>query len=157
MHTVIHTFYEAFQKLDSEAMVACYHRDISFSDPAFGTLRGEQAKNMWRMLVASQQGKNFEVYFDSIEVNQDLGSAHWEAKYMFSKTGRPIHNIIEARFQLKDGLIYKHQDHFNLHKWAGQALGFKGWLLGGTAFFRKKLQKQTRHLLQNYETKKAEN
>ena len=37
---LITRFYQAFQRLDAEAMVACYSPDVVFSDPAFGTLRG---------------------------------------------------------------------------------------------------------------------
>ena len=34
---LITRFYQAFQRLDAEAMVACYSDDIVFSDPVFGT------------------------------------------------------------------------------------------------------------------------
>lgn len=66
MHKVITTFYQAFTELDAETMVRCYHKNIRFEDPAFGELHGERAKNMWRMLCASQQGKDFQVSFDKI-------------------------------------------------------------------------------------------
>jgi len=153
MENVIHKFYSAFKNLDAERMVACYHNDIHFTDPAFGALTGDKARNMWRMLVASQKGKDFKVYFDSIQINDNKGSAHWEAKYNFSQTGRPVHNIIEANFILKDGLIVRHEDHFNLHRWAKQAFGLKGTLIGGTGFFRNKLQQRTNKLLDRYEKK----
>ncbi|MEO0330845.1 MAG: nuclear transport factor 2 family protein, partial [Bacteroidota bacterium] len=44
---IIQRFYTAFQQLDPEKMVAYYDDDILFEDPAFGQLRGEQARNMW--------------------------------------------------------------------------------------------------------------
>ncbi|WP_299159185.1 nuclear transport factor 2 family protein [uncultured Tenacibaculum sp.] len=46
MKTIIENFYKAFSKIDAEAMVQCYHEDIVFNDPAFGTLKGDKAKNM---------------------------------------------------------------------------------------------------------------
>ncbi len=61
MNSVIELFYEAFQQLDVEKMVTCYHDDITFSDPAFGILRGDEACNMWRMLCRSQKNKNFDL------------------------------------------------------------------------------------------------
>jgi len=106
---------------------------------------------MWRMLCESQKGKNFVVEASNIVCDGAKGTAHWEAHYTFSKTGRKIHNIIEAKFEFKDGKIIKHTDHFNLHKWAKQAIGFKGLILGGTNFFRKKLQSQTSNLLSKFE------
>jgi len=151
MKNVIETFYKAFNELDAETMVECYHKDIVFEDPAFGKLKGERAKNMWRMLCESQKGKNFVVKATNITCNAKTGSAHWEAFYKFSKTGRKIHNKIDAAFIIKDGKIIKHTDYFNLHNWAKQALGFKGYLMGGTSFFKRKLHSQTNRLLNKFE------
>jgi limonene-1,2-epoxide hydrolase len=151
MQQLVETFYLAFKNLDAETMVSCYHNDIIFNDPAFGTLKGERAKNMWRMLCESQKGKNFIVDASEIDCNDDSGTAHWEAHYSFSKTGRKVHNIIDAEFKFKDGKIINHIDRFDLHKWAKQAIGFKGFLLGGTNFFKNKLHSQTHQLLLKFE------
>jgi hypothetical protein len=102
------------------------------------------------MLCESQKGKDFKVIYSDIKTNTNKGSAHWEAFYRYSKTGRRVHNKIDATFEFKDGLIIKHTDRFNLHKWAKQAMGFKGLLLGGTGFFKKKLNTQTNYLLNKY-------
>lgn len=146
---LITKFYTAFKQLDAEAMASCYHPEIVFSDPAFGTLKGQQAGDMWRMLCENQKDKGLKVEFSNITSH----SAHWEAHYVFSKTNRNIHNKIDASFEFKDGLIIKHTDTFNLHSWATQAMGIQGFLLGGTGFFRKKLQTQTNKLLQRYQAK----
>ena len=74
MENLVTKFYNAFANLDAEAMVNCYHESIVFEDPAFGVLNGEHAKNMWRMLCASQKGKDFKVAFSNIEVNETFGS-----------------------------------------------------------------------------------
>lgn len=147
------TFYSAFKNLDAESMVACYHDDIVFEDPAFGVLKGDHAKNMWRMLIASQKGKDFKVTYSNISSNDHKGNAKWEAQYVFSKTGRPVHNKITAHFEFKDGKILKHTDTFNLHTWSKQAFGFKGLLFGGTSFFKKKLNQQTNEMLDTFEAK----
>lgn len=146
MRYLINSFYDAFQNLDGKKMVSFYHKDIIFEDPAFGILEGNRAKAMWQMLCESQKGKNFRVEVSDITEN----TAHWEAFYNFSKTGRKVHNKIDAQFEFKDGLIIKHIDTFNLHNWAKQAMGFKGWLLGNTSFFKRKLQSQTNYLLDSY-------
>lgn len=153
MRSTIEKFYTAFGNLDSETMLTCYHKDIVFQDPAFGVLEGEHVHNMWRMLCDSQTKATFTVTFTNVSVNGKFGFAHWEAQYLFSKTGRKVHNKIDARFEFKDGLIVKHIDQFNLHSWAKQAMGFKGFLFGGTRFFQRKLNEQTKHLLHKYETK----
>ncbi len=158
MNQLIETFYTAFAACDAETMASCYHDDIVFEDPGFGVLKGSKAGNMWRMLCASQKGKeDFKIEFSGIEANDQTGKAHWEAHYTFSKTGRKVHNIIDASFEFKDGKIIKHTDHFNLHRWSGQALGLKGSLLGWTAFFKKKLNQQSNRLLSKYEEKLKSN
>jgi limonene-1,2-epoxide hydrolase len=154
MENVITKFYEAFNNLDADTMCSCYHNDIIFEDPAFSVLNGERAKAMWQMLCASQKGKDFKVMSSNISATENKGSAHWEAFYTFSKTGRKVHNKIDAKFEIKDGLIIKHTDTFNLHKWASQAIGIKGLLFGGMGFFKTKLQRQTNNLLDKYMAEK---
>ena len=152
MEKTIEAFYKAFQEGDADKMVSFYHDDIEFEDPAFGKLKGERAKNMWRMLC--QNAADLKVEFNQVKTTKDEGTAHWEAHYTFRQTNRKIHNKIDAHFVFNEGKIIRHQDVFNLHSWAKQALGFKGWLLGGTTFFKSKLQKQTNHLLTKYEARK---
>ena len=151
MNNIIEKFYNAFNKLDAETMIECYHDDIRFEDPAFGVMHRAKAKNMWRMLCASQNGKDFKIVFSEVKIDGESGSAHWEAFYKFSKTGRKVHNVIEAKFEFQDGKIIKHTDDFNLHKWASQAMGTMGFLLGWTGFFKKKFIAQTNRLLDNFE------
>ncbi len=154
MKTIIETFYNAFNDCDSNTMISCYHEDIVFEDPAFGVLKGERAKAMWQMLCENQKGKHFIVELFNVKSDGKIGSAHWEAFYTFSKTGRKVHNKIDASFIFKDGLIIKHTDEFSLHKWAKQAIGIKGIFFGGMRFFKNKLQSQTNLLLDKYITKK---
>lgn len=155
MNNVIDKFYNAFRNLDAETMVSCYHDSIVFEDPAFGILQGERAKNMWRMLCESQKNKDFHVTYTNVKASDDKGSASWEATYTFSKTGRKVHNVIEAHFEFQDGKIIKHTDTFNLYKWSKQALGFKGFVLGNTKYFKNKLKAQTNRLLDAFEKNKA--
>lgn len=154
MKYILEQFYTALNNCDGPTMASCYHDDVVFEDPAFGILKGKRAKAMWLMLCESQSGDNFNVSFSEIETIENSGSAHWEAKYLFSRTGRKVHNKIDASFEFKDGLIIKHTDNFNLHKWAKQAMGIKGIFFGGMQFFKNKLQAQTNSLLDKYIEKK---
>lgn len=154
MKTIIETFYKALNDCDYSTMISCYHKDIVFRDPAFGVLKGDRVKAMWQMLCENQKGKDFRVELSNVETGDKKGSAHWEAFYTFSKTRRKVHNKIDASFVFKDDLIVKHTDEFSLHKWAKQALGFKGIFFGGMHYFKKKLQNQTNFLLDSYIEKK---
>ncbi|RLD60392.1 MAG: nuclear transport factor 2 family protein [Bacteroidetes bacterium] len=145
---LVNKFYTAFQQNNAEEMISCYHDEVEFSDPAFGELHGEKAKNMWKMLC--QNSNELKIEFSDVESDEYSGSAQWQASYSFGKTGRKVHNVINARFEFKDEKIIKHTDTFNLRKWAGQAMGFKGYLFGWTFFFRKNLQLQTNYMLDKY-------
>lgn len=151
MKQILTKFYDAFKKLDAETMVSCYHEEVVFQDPAFGKLEGERAKNMWRMLC--KNAIDLKIEFKNIKIDKNIGEAYWEAIYTYRKTGRKIHNKVDANFEFKDGKIIRHTDKFNLHNWAKQGLGIKGFLFGGTSFFKEKLQNQTAILLDRYERK----
>ncbi|EKG42738.1 nuclear transport factor 2 family protein [Pseudomonas syringae] len=137
---LITRFYEAFAQLDAEAMSACYTDDVLFSDPAFGELRGAQVGDMWRMLTS--RAKDFSVVFDQVRADDQTGSAHWVATYLFSQTGRTVVNDIQARFVFRDGKICEHRDHFDMWRWSRQALGLKGLLLGWTPLVRNAVRAQ---------------
>ena len=146
---IIEQFYTAFQNGEVEKMVACYHSDIIFEDPAFGVLKGAEAGNMWRMLMERGKG-NIDISYSNVKADEKSGSAHWEAKYPFSKTGRKVHNKIDASFGFKDGKIIQHTDKFDLWKWSSMALGLPGTFLGWTPFMQNKIKQQSRGLLKKY-------
>ncbi|PRP93214.1 SnoaL-like domain protein [Enhygromyxa salina] len=148
-HTeLIERFYTSFAKGDAEGMIACYHPELRFSDPVFVDLDAREAAGMWRMLCARAQ--DFSLEFSAVEAEGDRGSAHWEARYLFSATGRQVHNVIDAELRFADGKIIEHRDHFDFYRWSRQALGLPGWLLGWTPMLRSKVRGQARKGLERY-------
>lgn len=144
-------FYTAFQQKNAPAMIENYHPQLKFNDPAFGNLSYSEASAMWKMLCES--AKDLKIEFEVLKAEEDYVESKWIANYKFSKTNRLVKNEIIAQMHLEDGLVIKHVDIFNLHKWAKQALGFKGLLLGGTKFFKNKLHNQTGRQLKKYMVK----
>ena len=144
----INAFYEAFAHHDAAAMAKLYHPQIEFHDPVFGTLKGKEASAMWAMLLAASD--DLKVVHSQVSATPSSGSAHWDAWYPFSLTGNRVHNKIDAQFSFKDGLIYRHTDHFDLHRWSSMALGPIGDLLGGTALVQGTVQKLARKRLDDY-------
>ncbi|WP_443690225.1 nuclear transport factor 2 family protein [Pseudomonas sp.] len=148
-NAVITEFYQAFNRLDADAMSACYTEDVLFSDPVFGELRGRQAGDMWRMLTS--RAKDFSVVFDNLRADERTGGAHWVATYLFSQTGNTVVNDIQARFVFRDGKICEHHDHFDLWRWSRQALGTKGLLLGWTPFVQNAIRAQAQKGLKAFQ------
>ena len=147
---LIERFYEAFRRCDGAAMSACYHADCTFSDPVFVLLKGAEVGAMWRMLCS--RARDLKLEFSDVEAGNDAGRAHWEARYTFTLTGLPVHNVIEAAFSFKDGLILRHVDRFDLWRWAGQAMGVKGKLFGRLPLVQNKIRAQAMRGLEKFMT-----
>ena len=127
--TLIREFYAAFARRDAEAHGPLLPPGRRFSrDTVFPSLRGAEAGDMWRMLLS--RATDLEVTLDEASADAEGGRAHWTARYTFSRTGRQVVNRISAMFAFRDGLIVRHYDSFPFWRWAAQALGPAGQLLG---------------------------
>ncbi|MGH2975216.1 MAG: nuclear transport factor 2 family protein [Solirubrobacterales bacterium] len=139
---LIERFYGAFNEHDGDVMAASYAPDAHFWDPVFGDLRGDEPGAMWRMLTG--RAEDLTVDLAEHEVGDDRGSAHWIARYTFAQTGRAVTNDIHASFRFAGGLIADHRDEFSFHRWARQALGASGLLLGWTPFLHSAVSRRAR-------------
>ncbi len=150
---LVQRFYSAFQKLDYVTMQDCYDDEVIFLDPAFGDLRGVEAKAMWEMLA--RNAKDFSLVFSDIKAeDEEYVTCKWIANYTFSATGRKVVNRIQAYIRVQNGKITEHTDHFNFWKWARQATGISGWLLGWSTFFQSQVRKQALEKLKKFMDKK---
>lgn len=148
--TLVRDFYAAFARRDAEAMARCYHADVFFSDAVFPRLRGAEAGDMWRMLLA--RASDLEVVLDAASADDEGGTARWTARYTFSRTGRPVVNRVEAMFAFRDGLIVRHYDRFSFWRWAAQALGPAGKLLGWSQLLKWRVRRDAREALERFRT-----
>lgn len=145
---LIDRFYTAFAAKDHATMASCYADDAHFSDPVFTDLDGPEVRSMWRMLC--ETGSDLTLEHSGVAAEGDRGSAHWEADYTFSGTGRPVHNVIDASFQFRDGLILDHRDRFSFWGWTRQALGPIGVALGWSPIVQGKVRGQAGDLLKEF-------
>ena len=111
---------------------------------AFSLKGREQIGGMWRMLCSARPkataAKHWKLEYSGIEADANGGRAHWEAHYLFSATGRKVHNIIDGTFTFTDGPIATHRDRSNFWRWARQALGLPGVLLGWSPSLKRKVR-----------------
>ena len=149
----IRRFYDALDRHDAAAMIACYAPDATFSDPVFSALDAAGVAAMWRMLCA--RGKDLHVVSSDVEADAAKGRAHWVATYTYSATGRRVENRIDATFAFRDGLIVRHEDHFDLWRWLRQALGPKGALLGWLPPVRRAMRAQAARALADWRARNA--
>ena len=142
----LRTLYDAFAAHDGEAMAACYAPDAKFEDPVFTLFDGEVG-DMWRMLNERGSAKIEYRIVDDAHVE-------WTADYVFE--GHHVHNEIRSAFEFgPDGLITKQVDTFDFPRWAGQALGLAGKLLGRFGFFRNAVRKKTAARLASWRRRHA--
>lgn len=134
-------------------MAECYAADATFEDPAFGQLDAQDASAMWRMLTSRSTDLTVEV--SEIAADEETGSARWIAHYTFTQTDRPVVNDVRASFRFADGLIAEHHDHFDWWRWARQALGPPGLLLGWNPLFRNAVRDKARRTLAEFREREA--
>lgn len=137
---LIERLYAALAARDGAAMGRCYADDARFSDPVFQDLDASGVRAMWAMLCS--RAVDLDVSVTNVVADDQRGSARWVATYTFSKTGRKVRNVIDARFEFRDGLIVRHTDRFDLWRWSGMALGAKGWLLGWTPLVQNAIRRE---------------
>lgn len=147
-------FYSAFADRNADIMADCYAENATFDDPAFSLRGRREVAGMWQMLCRaskSQSAAHWTLTFSQIQADDLSGRAQWEAHYLFSATGRSVHNIIEAQFTFTpDGRIATHRDHFDFWRWSRQALGVPGYLLGWSQLLQNKVRAQARSNLERY-------
>lgn len=132
-------FYGAFAARDGATMASCYSADAHFTDPAFD-LRGPWIGAMWRMLA--ERAQEFSLEYQIVEAGPDRGRVNWTARYLFSQSGRRVVNHIQAEIHIADGLIVRHVDRFSFWRWARQALGPVGAVLGWSQLLKAKVRAQ---------------
>ncbi len=144
----ISRFYKSFAEKDYNAMNSLYHSQATFYDPVFHDLSVNQTRAMWHMLCLN--GKDLEIKAERVAGFDNNAAVVWHAFYSFSRTGRHVHNIVSAKFVFKDGLIFRHEDRFDLWRWSRMALGVNGLLLGWTKPVQNKIHKLARYNLEKF-------
>jgi hypothetical protein len=142
---LIHKLYTAFAAGDHGTMKRLYHPEARFTDAVFVNLSAEEVKAMWEMLIRA--GADLKISHSQVKSDDRSGSCRWEAWYTFSATGRRVHNVIDARFEFKEGQIFRHTDNFDFWRWSRMALGLSGTLLGWSPFLRDKVRATARKRL----------
>jgi hypothetical protein len=61
-----------------------------------------------------------------------------------------VHNRITAVLDLDGPLIRRHRDDFDFHRWAAQALGWRGRLLGWTPLVRNAVRREAARALEKF-------
>jgi len=142
---LIRRFYAALDARDAATMAACYAPGATFSDPVFPQLDTAGVGAMWSMLC--ERGKDLRVDLRDVVTDDDSGRASWTAHYTFAATGRKVANEIESSFALREGRILRQVDRFGVWRWARQALGITGLLLGWSPLFAGRIRSQAAQAL----------
>ena len=133
-------FYEALARRDAATMAAAYAPDAAFDDPVF-QLRGPTSAGCGSRFSAAPASSRSTGR--SARAEPDRGEVAWTARYLFGGK-RPVVNVIESDVRFRDGQIVEQTDRFDFPRWAAQALGPPGRLLGGFEWFRRSVARKAR-------------
>jgi len=126
-------FFEAFTQRDGETMARLYTPDATFEDPIF-RLRGAEIGTMWVGLM--RRSRDWSLAYTIAQAKQRSGVVEWTARYRFGGK-MPVVNVVLSEIELENGLISRQVDQFDFRRWAAQALGTPGKLLGRFEWFRR--------------------
>jgi hypothetical protein len=147
-------FYNAFAHLDPATMAQCYAPEAQFRDEVFSLDGRDQVMSMWFMLCESLEETGraaWTLNYRIVSVDAQAARLHWSARYHHGKAGRPVHNRIDATFRFDaSGQITHHHDSFNFRRWARQALGWPGLLLGWSPLLRRQVRRRAQAGLKRY-------
>jgi hypothetical protein len=141
-------FYEAFMVRDFYTMGLLYANHATFRDPVFPRLTAQGARLMWQMLLT--EAEDLEISADIHEDTADRARVDWTARYTFTPTKRLVVNKVHTEMVIAAGKIVQQVDDFSFWRWSGQALGWKGWLLGATPLVRDPVQRKAAKSLKEF-------
>lgn len=145
----IHQLYTSIANGAISKIDECYSPTVKFYDPIFGSLNNNEVPKMWEMLIKRNQGE-IKIEYTILKSDNYTASVQWIAKYTFGKKQRKITNVVQSNLYLKDGLIIKQKDDFNIWTWSKQAFGWSGYLLGWTGYMQQKIQEKALVSLKNF-------
>ena len=147
-------FYSAFAHLDADAMCTCYAPQAQFDDELFSVRGSDEIAGMWRMACQSLQDRDrrdWKLNYRTFMLSEQIGCAHWRARYHFGPAGRQVQRRVTATFLFgPDGRIVQQHAQFDFWRWSRQALGLQGLLLGWTPFLRQQVRSRARENLTHY-------
>lgn len=147
--------YRALNDRDYKAMWKLYSPKATYSDPAYGQLRGAEIKAMWHQLCSRNTDLEAEV-LEVDNIDDRTISYTWKAYYTHAMYNGEIENVIEGEIMLDEkGHIISQHETYSLWKWFSMALGIAGKLLGWRRSMKDNLQRSVRKSLNDFMEKKG--
>jgi hypothetical protein len=131
-------FYDAFARRDGSTMAGMYSDRATFEDPVF-RLTGEEIGRMWVGLLG--RARDFSVAYTIAQAASGRGTVEWTARYLFGSR-RPVVNVIVSEIEFDGEKIARQVDRFDFPRWAAQALGLPGKLLGRFGWFQRAVSRK---------------
>lgn len=127
------SFYDAFARRDGGTMAGMYAAGATFEDPVF-RLKGSEIGKMWVGLLG--RARDFSITYNVAQTGDGRGKVEWTARYLFAGR-RPVVNVVVSELEFEGARITRQVDRFDFPRWAAQALGLPGKLLGRFPWFQR--------------------
>lgn len=145
---VVDRFFEALRRADDAVINACYHPQISYSDPLFEDLRGARVALRWRLLL--REAQSFSLEHELVFADERKVQVQWTVDYALK--GKKIRLPILSTLAIWDNLIVRQVDEYEFWQYSRQAQGFAGLLLGGIEPFQQLVKRRARSDLERFAT-----
>ncbi len=123
---VVTRMWQAMSEMDWEAMEACMHPDIHYIDVPSNDPGAHGPENcVKRLRIAFNHLEKQEQVTHHLVVDGDVAFLDHTETWTF-KTGETASHTFATMHELKDGLIYRWSDYWDMNAFVGQ---FPGWFI----------------------------
>ncbi|MCL4748137.1 MAG: nuclear transport factor 2 family protein, partial [Burkholderiaceae bacterium] len=118
---LVRRYFDALARLDGEAMTRCLHPMVSYSDPVFADLRGDDVGWRWRLMARG--AADMHLAYDIVWGDAHKAQVQWLARYRFAGSHRQVSNQVCTTLTFWDGTIVRQIDEYDFPRWSRSSAG----------------------------------
>ncbi len=145
---LVRRYFDALARLDGEAMAQCLHPMVSYSDPVFADLRGDDVGWRWRLMTRG--ASDMHLAYDIVRGDARKAQVQWQARYRFAGSARQVSNKVLTTLTFWDGTIVRQIDEYDFARWSRSSAGVLAWAVCALPGARAALQRRALHRLRAF-------
>lgn len=119
---IVKEHFKAYKKLDSKKMCSYISEEIEFKDPSININNTLRFKYFIQFLIENM-GDHTILDMEEIEESGDVVTLKWKSSYLLKLNNKRIELNYTTHYTLKEKLIVKQVNEYNLTEYLNQAFG----------------------------------